>query len=303
MRINSAAALVLLLASARAYADGPNTVAIAVDDSLPGEKNAAEFRSGVAARVIAGFDSFKLDLSPVSDPKLIERARACEGASCLQDLAKSADLSLVVQVRIQAKKTTKKGKLDYNISMLVARDAPDRNSWREKGTCPECDASEVKQQVFLIAGSIGERIQSESQKEKQAAAITGPVSAPLAAPPPVAVTPPRPALVNPPAAKEPSGWYVPRYLSIAALGVGAVAIASGVVLRKYDGEGTCGRSAAEGECARRYDTGKLGTGLIVGGGAFAVGGLAALLFLGPDSSDAPVSVGFTGSSVSLGGKF
>ena len=302
MRIISAAAFIFLLVGKPAFAEGPNAMAIAVDATIPGEKNPAEFRNGVATRVIAGFDSFKFELSPVADPKIIEKAQACEGASCLQDLAKSADLALVVQVRIQAKKTAKKGKLDYSISVLVARDAPDRNSWREKGTCPECDATEAKQQVFLIVGTIGDRIQGESQKAKQAQVVSGPVSPPIYAVPPPAVAPP--VLVNPPQVrKEPAGWYVPRYLSISALGGGAALIVTGIVLRKIDGGGTCTLPANKKECSRVYSTGGLGTGLIWGGGAAVLGGLAGLLFLGPSPEDSHVTVGFSGSSLLVGGSF
>jgi hypothetical protein len=302
MRIISAAAFIFLLAGKPAFAEGPNAMAIAVDATIPGEKDPMEFRNGVATRVVAGFDSFNMGLSPVSDPKIIERARACEGASCLQDLAKSADLALVVQVRIQAKKTAKKGKLDYSISVLVARDVPDRNAWREKGTCPECDYTEAKQQVFLIAGTIGDRIQGESQKAKQTPVVSGPVSSPLVTVPPPAGAPR--VLVNPPQVeKEPSGWYVPRYLSIAGIIGGAAIIVTGVVFDSINGKGTCGRSASDGECARTYDTGDLGTGLIVGGSVVAVGGLASLFFLAPNNTSSNLALGLGASSISVRGRF
>jgi hypothetical protein len=299
-KISPAAALVLLLAGSRALADGPNAVAIAVDATVPGDKNLTEFKSGVVTSVVAGFDSFKFELSPVSNTTIIEKARACEGSTCLEDLAKSSDLAMVVQVRIQAKKTAKKGKLDYSISMVVARDAPDRNAWREKGTCGECDTSEVKQQVFLIAGTIGDRIQGESKKAKEAPIVTGPVSVPVA--PPKVVAPP-PVLVNPPVEKEPTGWFVPRYLSIAAMGAGAALIGGGIVLRKVDGDGTCTLAANKKECSKVYSTGSLGTGLIVGGGAAMLGGLVGLLFLGPPSDGSHMTLSFTGSSLSVGGSF
>jgi hypothetical protein len=302
MRIISAVTFIFLLAGKPAFAEGPNAMAIAVDATIPGEKNPAEFRNGVATRVIAGFDSFNMGLSPVADPTIIEKARACEGASCLQDLAKSADMALVVQVRIQAKKTAKKGKLDYTISMTVARDVPDRNSWREKGTCPECDATEAKQQVFLIAGTIGDRIQGESQKAKQAPAVSGPVSPPLAVTPPTAPTPP--VLVNPPQMeKEPAGWNVPRYVSIAGIVAGAALVVTGVVFHSINGKGTCGRSASDGECARTYNTGNLGTGLIVGGSVVAVGGLASLFFLAPSTTTSNLALGLGASSISVRGRF
>jgi hypothetical protein len=304
MRIVSAATLVLLLAGSRAFAEGPTATAIAVDATIPGEKNPADLRSGVAASVVGGFDSFHFELSPVSDSTIIEKARACEGAACLEDLAKASELALVVQVKIQAKKTGKKGKLDYSISITVARDAPDRNAWREKATCPECDVEELKQQVFLTAGTIGDRIKSESKKAKQAPVVSGPVSPPLLATTPPVVAAPPPVLVNPPPVeKEPAGWYVPRYLSITALGAGAALIATGVIFRKIDGDGTCTLTTNKKQCSRVYSTGSLGTGLIVGGGAAMLGGLAGLLFLGPPSDESHVTVSFTGSSLSVGGSF
>jgi hypothetical protein len=107
----------------------------------------------------------------------------------------------------------------------------------------------------------------------------------------------------PPVAKEPSEWYVPRYLSISALGGGAALIVTGIVLRKIDGDGSCTLPANKQECSRVYSTGGLGTGLIWGGGAAMLGGLAGLLFFGPSSENSHVAVGFSGSSLLVGGAF
>jgi hypothetical protein len=302
MRIPRAIAFFILSASQPALAQGPKGSVVAVDVYGPSERANADLRATAASRVFDALAAAQLTVTPVSDANLVTEILDCVGEPCLQDLAKSADLALVVQVRIQAKKTAKKGKLDYTISMVVARDAPDRNSWREKGICPECDVTEAKQQVFLIAGTIGDRIQSESQKAKQAPVVSGPVVPAVAAAPPPAVAPP--VLVNPPQVeKEPPGWYVPRYLSIAALGGGAALIVTGIVLRKADGGGTCTLPANKKECSRTYSTGGLGMGLIWGGGAAVIGGLAGLLFFGPSSGDSHVAVGFSGSSLLVGGAF
>jgi hypothetical protein len=304
MRIISAAAFIFLLVGKPAFAEGPNAMAIAVDATIPGEKNPAEFRSGVATRVIAGFDSFKFELSPVADPKIIEKAQACEGASCLQDLAKSADLALAVQVRIQAKKTGKKGKLDYAISVLVARDVPDRNSWREKGNCPVCDATEAKQQVFLIVGTIGDRIQGESQKAKQAQVVSGPVSPALAAaPPPAGASPPPRDLVGPPPQTADSSWSVPRYVSGSVLAGGVVLALAGVYLAHLNGRGTCDLAAPKENCPDKYKTAALGYGLVVGGGIAALGGGIGLALLGPKAANTSLTVGFDGSSISVSGAY
>jgi hypothetical protein len=297
MRITSALPLLLLLAGSRAFAEGPNAVAIGVDATIPGDKNPAEFRSGVVARVMAGFDSFKLDLSAVSDPRIVEQARTCEGASCLQDLARSADLALVVQVRIQAKKAAKKGKLDYSISMLVARETPDRNSWREKVACSDCDASEAKQQVFLLAGTIGERIKSESPKT-----APHPVAVALPTPPPVVPPVVAPNPVNPPPATD-SSWSVPRYVSGSVLGAGLVAAGIGAYLVHLNGRGTCDVVAPKEQCPDRYKTTGLGYGLVAGGGVAAIGGLLGLLLLGPPADGAGLAVGFDGSSLSVSGAY
>jgi hypothetical protein len=302
MRIPHAIAFLILGASRPAFAQGPKGSVVAVDVYGPSESANADLRDTAASRVFDALAAAKRTVTPVSDAKLAAEILDCVDDPCLQDLAKSADLALVVQVRIQAKKTAKKGKLDYSISVLVARDVPDRNSWREKGNCPECDATEAKQQVFLIVGTIGDRIQGESQKAKQAQVVSGPVSPPIYAVPPPAVAPP--VLVNPPQVrKEPAGWYVPRYLSISALGGGAALIVTGIVLRKIDGGGTCTLPANKKECSRVYSTGGLGTGLIWGGGAAVLGGLAGLLFLGPSPEDSHVTVGFSGSSLLVGGSF
>jgi hypothetical protein len=303
MRIPHAIGFLILGASQPALAQGPTGSVVAVDVYGPSERAKADLRGTAASRVFDALAAARLTVTPVSDANLAAEILDCVGDPCLQDLAKSADLALVVQVRIQAKKTAKKGKLDYTISMVVARDVPDRNSWREKGICPECDATEAKQQVFLIAGTIGDRIQGESQKAKQAPIVSGPASPPVAAAPPLTAAAP-PVLVNPPQVeKEPAGWYVPRYLSIAALGGGAALIATGVVLHSISGKGTCGRSASDGECAQTYDTGKLGTGLIVGGSVVAVGGLASLFFLAPNNTSSNLALGLGASSISVRGRF
>jgi len=298
MRIASTVPLFLLLASNHAFGDPASTVAIGVNATIRGEKNGEELRNTVPAEALAGLVSSKLEITAALDSQIAGQARDCEDATCLQDLAKAANLALAVQVRIQGKKTGKKGKLDYEVSMLVARDTPDRNSWHEESECSECDVAAVKHLVFLLAGTIGERITKEAQK---------PVPVPAPAPPTPTVeappTPPPVAIVAPapPAAKR--EWYVPRYLSITGIGVGAALVGTGIYLHHLNGQGTCTLAPPQSLCPRSYSTGSLGTGLMVGGGAAAVAGLVGLIFFGPNSGDSHVALGSDGSSISVSGAF
>jgi len=76
-----------------------------------------------------------------------------------------------------------------------------------------------------------------------------------------------------------------------------------VVFHSINGKGTCGRSALDGECARTYNTGNLGTGSIVGGSVVAVGGLASLFFLAPSTTTSNLALGLGASSISVRGRF
>jgi len=296
MRTATLSALLFLSLGQRALA-ATNAAAIAVEVSLPGEKNPVELRNAFAARVLAGLESFRMNLAPVTDPAVIDRALGCEGALCLQDLARLADLALVVQLRVQARKTGKKGKLDYALWMLVARNAPERNAWREKGECSACDVFDAKQQVFLLAGTIGERIQADSPKTGQASTTPRP-RFPSATGPGGATT----ELVAPTTAQPPER-YVPRYLSVAALASGAVAAGVGIYLIHLNGQGTCDLAGSRELCPRRYKTQGLGIGLLTVGGLAMLGGLGGLVLLPPGPGDHDVALTFDGSSVSLEGAF
>ena len=298
MRIASTVPLFLLLASHRAFGGPASTAAIGVNAAIRGEKNGEELRNAVPAEALAGLVSSKLEITAALDTQVAGQARDCEDATCLQDLARAANLALAVQVRIRGKKSGKKGKLDYEVSMLVAQDSPDRNSWREESECSECDVAAVKHLVFLLAGTIGERITKEAQKS-----VPAPAPAPSA--PSAAAHPPPPpvAIVNPPPPAPKREWYVPRYISITGIAVGAALVGTGIYLYHLNGQGTCTLAQSQSLCPRRYRTGSLGTGLMVGGGVTAVAGLVGLIFFGPDFGDSRVTLGTDGSSISVSGAF
>jgi hypothetical protein len=278
---------------------------------------------------LAGLESFKLMLTATSDPKIIARVRDCKDAACLQEIAKTAELGLVVQVGMQArrpargKKPRKDGKLDYAISMLVARDVPERKSWLEKTECSDCSTAEAKQAVFLLSATLGERISTEVSPSK-----VEPVSLPAAskgepeplpppskaepeplpqpeivvrpAPPPEAMMPP--SLPGPPPEPTPE-WYKSRTLSIAATAGGLVLMGTGIYLLHIDGEGTCDLVAPERRCPDRYKTQGLGAGFLVGGGLAALGGFASYYFFSYRTHATRTTLGFSGSSISVSGAF
>jgi hypothetical protein len=198
-------------------------------------------------------------------------------------------------VKVQAKKATKKAKADYAISMVVARAVPDRDAWREKTDCQACTGGDVKHMASLLASTIAERINID-------VAPPSPQPSPV---PPVAATPPRPPrtdLVTSPTAPQP-GFYVPRALSIAALAGGVALVGSGIYLLHLNGQGTCSLAANEKQCPRLYNTTGLGTGLVIGGGVAAVGGLVGLVFFPPGGGTSQLALGFNGSSISVRGAY
>ena len=302
MRIAPTAALLLVLSSHRAFAGAPSTVAVAVDTSALSAKLAGEVQDGIVTAILSGLSEVfsnlvkaKVDLTPVSDAKIVAQVHDCGGIECLENLAQSERLDLVVQVNLQAKKSSKKAKHDCAISIIVARDAPDRDAWREKTECQGCNPAEIKHMASLLASTIAERINVEGPPEKPA-----PPSALPRAPAPPAPLPP-PTLVNPtPPAPKPV-WYVPRYVSVAALAGGVVLMGTGIYLLHINGQGTCSLASGQRECSKLYSMGGLGTGLLVGGSLAALGGLTGLLFFSPGTGS--TQVGFSGSSISVRGTF
>jgi hypothetical protein len=306
MRTITTAILILLLASYPAQAGVPETVAIGVDTSNLDPKIAAEIQDSIPVYAWNGLRDglskvakTKVQLIPISEAKIVEQIQNCDSEACLQDVAQSASADLVVRVKVQTKKASKKRKPEYVISLIVVRALPGRDAWQDKSDCKDCGSSEINHMASLVAGSIAEKIKIDVPPPPKA---TPPVSPPIATLP-QPIPPPASIMNPPPVAKEPSEWYVPRYLSISALGGGAALIVTGIVLRKIDGDGSCTLPANKQECSMVYSTGGLGTGLIWGGGAAMLGGLAGLLFFGPSSENSHVAVGFSGSSLLVGGAF
>jgi hypothetical protein len=133
---------------------------------------------------------------------------------------------------------------------------------------------------------------------------TPPAPAPL---PPTAATPhpaplPPPAIVNPPVTEQPSNWNLPRYLSLAAIGVGVAAIGTSLYAFHINGAGTCDPVAPKEACPKIHDTKSLGTGLLIGGSAAVVGGLTGVIYFAPRDS-VNVAIGPNGYSLSFSGAF
>jgi hypothetical protein len=285
----------------------PNTVAIAVDTSNLGPKVAAEVQDGIATHVVAGLTQVlstlaatDISLVPVTESKTLEQVLDCEGIECLQELAQSAKVDLVVQVRVRVKPTAKKSpgrsKGDYLVSMVVARAEPARDAWVEKTDCRACEIGEVKHTASLLASMIAERI-----KVKRVVPAPMPEESP--APAPIAPPVPPPALEEHPAASAPEHATVPRWLSLSALGGGAVLVGSGIYLIHIHGQGTCNLAAPKALCARRYDTQSLGIGLVAGGGLAVLAGLVGWIAFPPRTGAMPVALNLTASSISLSGDF
>ena len=304
MRIPFTVALtLLLLPSQHAFAGASNSIAIAVDTSALSQEAAAEIRGGVGAQVLAGLLAAKIDVIPNSEERIVTQARDCDGVSCLQELATSAELALVVQVRIEAKKKAKKRKADYSVSMLVVRGAPDAQAWREESDCPGCEADETKHISYLLASMIGERVGAEPRR------ITRAVAQLPAAPPPAppvetpAPPPPSPSIISIPPPTPNPGWSVSRYVSVPLLAGGVAMVASGIYLLHINGQGTCDLAAPKQACPQRYKTQGLGVGLIAGGGLASIAGLAGLIVFTPEVRGTRMSIACGVSSISASGAF
>jgi hypothetical protein len=219
----------------------------ATDTSTLGPKITAEVQGEIVGQVLEGFAEAKFILSSNPDKSIITQVRECEGITCLQNLAKYVGSDLVVKSDVQIKKTGKKGKPDYNIALLVARNTPNRDSWHERIDCPDCDASEITHMASLMATTIGERI------VKAAKATPSPVPAPEK---PVAVAPSPPsAAVKYTALPPKPEWSVPRYVSIPVLATGLALVGTGIYRLHIDGQDSCSQRV----CPRIYETASLGT--------------------------------------------
>ena len=312
MRILFTASVLLSFVSQHAFAGTPSTAAIAVDTNSLGPKLAAEVQDGIVTHVLTGLTeamshlaSTNIAMTPVSDSRTLDQILECEGIECLQDLAQSAKVDLVIQVRVsakQTKKSAKRAKPDYLVSMVVARPAPDRDAWSEKTVCQACEASEIRHAASLLASMIAERIKVQPTLP---APTPAPAPAPVPAPMTMAPPPPQPALQAspPPVAPAPEGRYVPTALSVTALAGGAVLMGSGIYLIHLHGQGTCDLTAPKDLCPRTYKTQHAGIGLVAGGGLAALGGLAGLLFFSPSTESTHMALNITGSSISVSGGF
>ena len=128
MRTITTAIMLVLLASLPARAGVPEIVAVGVDTGNLTGKIATEVQDSITSHVLNGLGEVlsntvraKIQLIPVTDPNIIGKIRSCDSASCLQEVAQSATVAdLVVRVKVQAKKSTKKGKPDYVVSVNAA---------------------------------------------------------------------------------------------------------------------------------------------------------------------------------------
>lgn len=302
----------LAFATRAALADGPSSVAIAVDTDSLAPKLAAEVQDGAVTHVLTGLTEVlstlagaEINLAPVSDAKTVQRIVDCEGVECLQDLARFDKVDLVVQVRVRPKQTTRKAAkaakaADYLIAMAIARAAPEREAWTDKTDCQACDPRQIKHAASLLASTLAERIKIKRSAEPPSAETP---------PAPMTVTPPAPAPVlaskplPPPPRAGAAGSSVPTYLSLTALVGGVLLMGSGGYLIHIDGDGTCDTAPPKSLCPRRYRTRGAGIGLLAGGGLAALGGLVGLVFFAPSSGAPAVALSFTGSSISVSGGF
>ncbi len=309
-------ASILALTGQHAFAGSPNTVAIAVDTSSLAPKMADVVQDGAVTHILTGLGQVMstlaatdITLTPVSDPIELEQVLECESIECLQDLAETAKVDLVVQVRVRVrqgvKKTSRHSKPDYLVSMIVVRSVPRREAWSEKTDCKGCEPSEIKHTASLLASTIAERIKLiKSPPAPVAESEPTPVPSTMVTPtpPPALERSPLPAAPRPELTTEPTR-YVPRYLSLTAIAGGVLLLGSGIYLVHINGQGTCDLSAPQNLCARRYKTEAAGIGLMAGGGVAALAGLVGLIALSPSTGAAHMALNISGSSISLSGGF
>lgn len=289
---------VLLLAGGSAFAATSDTIAIAIDTGTLNPKIATDIRDGIAAQILAGLRENKIDLAPITDADVLGEAVDCAGPPCLEGIARLSHLALIAQVQVRAKKSDRKGKLDYTVAILAARAVPEPQSWRDTSACPGCDPEGVKDVVFLLASTLGERIAADIHKP-------APAPAPVQARPVASVrpTPPPTTIAKPPLPAREPDWFVPRYLSVGVLAGGAVLAGTGAYLLHLNGKGTCDLAAPKQHCAEKYKTQGLGIGMVAGGGLALLGGLAGLTLFAPPAGSTGIAVGFDGSSLLISGAY
>jgi hypothetical protein len=292
MRIPPVVAFLMVLASQPAFAQRPKSAAVAVDVQGFDAKTTEHLTGSVSLRVVDGFAAAKVALVPISNSKLTALVGECVEASCLQEVAKSELLDLVVQVKVQAKKSGKKNRADYDISMMVVRVVPDVFSWREKIGCPGCAASEATNMVSQLATIIGGRIAKETPQE-----ATRPALPPTAAEAPD-VPPPRPTIIkSSPTAQEKSRLW--PWLTVGAGGVLAV---TSVVLWTQEGKGHGCVAVAGGEPCREKTV--AWPAATVTGGLGLAGLVAGVIWIvGSGTEEQPTRVGLSPRGVVMEGRF
>jgi hypothetical protein len=292
------------------------TVAVAVDTGSLPPPMANDVQEGVVAHIISGLSQVLLarsatevELTPVTDAATLDRVLACESTPCLRDLARSAGLALVVQMRVRpapgAKQAARRARSDCRIALVAVQPSPDHEERTEETECRGCGSAEIKHAASLLASLIAEHItippapRPDSGDEAERAPLTVPPAPPLPAPSPQPI--PAPALVVPPAA-HPSPPVSP-YLSMAAVAGGALLVGTGLYLLHLDGEGSCDLSGPSELCPRRYKTRVPGIALVAGGGAAALSGLVGLLFLSRGRASTRVAFNLSATSLVLSGGF
>lgn len=292
MRTSWIVVLLCIVASHPAFAQRPKTAVVAVDVQGSDAKNTEYLTRSVALRAVDGFAAAKVALVPISNSKLTALAGECIEASCLQEVAKSELLDLVVQVKVQARKSGKKNRADYDISMMAVRVVPDVFSWRENIECPGCGASEVTNMVSQLATIIGGRIAKKTPQE-----ATRPALPPTAAEAPD-VPPPRPTIVK----SSPTAQEKSRLWPWLTVGAGGVLAATSVFLWTQEGNGhDCVAVAGRAPCREKTVawpaasvTGGLGlAGLVVG----------VIWIVGLGNEDQPTRVGLSPRGVVMEGRF
>ena len=299
MRTITTTILILLLAGHAAQAGVPQTVAIGVDTSNLSPKIAAEIQDSIATHVLHGLGEVlsnvartRIEFIPIPDAKVEGQIRDCDGETCLQNIAQSATVDLVVRVKVQAKKAAKKGQSDYVVSLIVARAYPEREGWRDQSDCKNCGIAEIKHMASLVAGSIAEKIKIDAPLPP----------APVPPPPLVAVAPAvpplRPTIVkSPPPAQEGSRLW--PWLTVGAGGV--LAVTSVVLWTQSGNEHDCMAVAGRDPCRKKTVSWPAAT---VTGGLGLAGLVTGVIWLvRSGTEDPPTRVGLSPRGVVIEGSF
>ncbi len=286
------------LSGTAALAQADPFLVVGVRQSGPPEsaRDTYDLNEGIPKQFASGLESAGYSVAVINDADMSARIRDCGSSDCLQGLPPRGAVSLVAQVSVEIHRSAKRGR-DYTVFVTLARTAPDRQLWREKHACRNCNVDAAKHLAFLIGALLATEIAKSPPPPATASASSPPTPVtPTLAPLPVAASP-GPIAAQPASRPARTGAGLPRYVPWIGMGVGVLTMAAGAYLWHVNERPSCDLTDGQKRCPERYDTGTIGSALFVTGGVVALLGVVGLVVFSP-TTDTTVSVSPSGLKLS-----